>query len=296
MKSSASPALRAVLVSLTLLPAATQAATVVWSGADGQYLTPENWVGGVLPNTAAGDTALITSGDVIYTAGSDLTVSNGGQLVIAGGSWTQVGANSWLQLAGGSLIVAGGTFNQGTSGNIARHSGTTITVTSGVANFTGDLTTDPAAGNFNFTGGTINLGGEFKPIETFTMTGGELNAALVSFSDGDGTLFFEGGRISVNGAGPYGGFYGGGGAKALDFSSGSSGQLYFRNYSIADLTSDGFMTNGTIQYEGAIAPTAFNVVETGGGVLVTVIPEPSTAMSLLGGLGTLLMVRRRRSA
>jgi hypothetical protein len=283
------------LALLTFLPmSGLSAATVVWGGGSGEYLTGSNWVGDAVPSTASGDTAVINSGAVTYTPGGDLAIHSGGALILNGGSWTQSGGIAWIQLGGGSLNVAGGTFNQGTSGNIVRNSGSSITVSAGVANFSGNFINQADLGTFTVAGGTVNIANEFKPITSFTMTGGTLSANLISFADGPGAIDFTGGTISVDGAGINSGFYGGG-TKSLNFSTGSTGSLFFRNYSLAALTVDHFLTNGTLQLNGVIAPSGFNAVEADGGVVITVVPEPSTPLTLLGGMGTLILLRRRKS-
>lgn len=270
------------------------AATVVWGGGNGDYLTGANWVNGSVPNTSAGDTAEINSGAVTYTPGGDLAIHNGGALVLNGGSWTQAGGIAWIQLGGGSLTVAGGTFNQGTAGNIVRDINTTISISAGTANFSGNFLNQANLGNFSITGGTVNIANEFKPINSFTMTGGTLSVTLISFADGPGIIDFTGGTISVDGSSFYSGFYGGG-SQSLNFSTASTGALFFRNYSLTALAEDGFLTNGTLQWNGAVAPSAFSAVESDGGVVITIIPEPSTPLTLLGGMGALLLLRRRKS-
>lgn len=288
------PAL-ALGVALVSLPCSTvRSAIVTWGGSDGEYTTGANWVGGSVPNTGAGDTALITAGNVTYTPGGDLFLQNGGVLQIDGGSWTQAGGIAWIQAAGGTIFVNGGVFNQGTSANIVKNASTVITVASGTANFNGNLIYDSAStGQLNITGGTVNVANEFKPIETFTMTTGVLNAQLISFADGPGSLNFAGGDISVNGAGGFSGFYGGG-TKSLNFTTGSSGTLFFSTYTLADLTADAFLTNGTIRYDGAIDASAFQAIEGDGGVYVSlVVPEPSAVVLACAGLGAALFLRRR---
>lgn len=272
-------------------------AIVTWGGSNGEYTTGSNWNGGNVPNTGAGDTAVINAGNVTYTPGGDLFIQNGGILQINGGSWTQAGGIAWIQLAGGTLNVAGGVFNQGTSQNIVKTASTVINVSSGTANFNGNLIYEPTnSGQLNITGGTVNVANEFKPISQFTMTSGVLDANLISFADGPGGITFTGGTISLNGAGPFSGFYGGGLAKGLNFTTGSTGTVFFESYTIADLNADGFLTNGTIQLNGAISAGSFTVVEQNGGVSVSLVPEPSVVALACGGLSTILFFRRRKSA
>lgn len=299
MKSSQSitvPVLAAgaLLSLLSLAVPSADAAIITWGGSDGQYLTGANWNGGSVPNTGAGDTAVINGGNVTYTPGGDLFIQNGGILQINGGSWTQAGGIAWIQMAGGTLNVAGGVFNQGTSANIVKNASSVINVSSGTANFNGNLVYNSAStGQLNITGGTVNVANEFKPIETFNMTAGVLNATLISFADGPGSINFSGGLISVDGSVAFSGFYAGGPTKGLNFTTGSTGSLYFETYTIAELNADGFLTNGTIQLNGVASAGSFTVYEQGGGVVVTLVPEPTTVLLACAGFGTVLFFRRR---
>ncbi len=283
-----------IVLGAAILAASTsgRAAIVTWNGGDGEYTVASNWDTDSLPNTNGGDTARIDSGNVTYTPGGDLHVHNGGSLEINGGSWTQVGGIAWIQLADGTLAVNGGTFNQGTSGNIVRNAATTINVSAGVANFSGNFLNDADMGAFIISGGTVNIANEFKPITTFTMTTGSLNATLISFADGPGGIEFSGGSISVNGGGAYSGFYGGG-TKSLNFTTGSTGALFFSDYTLAALAADNFLGNGTIRHAGDVSPSSFAGVEADGGVWVTLVPEPGIAAYLTGCVGAFLLIRRR---
>jgi len=316
MKNShiASTLLAGAALALSFSPA--YSAIVTWGGSNGEYLTGSNWSTGNVPNTNGGDTALINSGNVTYTAGGDLAIHAGGALTLTGGSWTQAGGISWIQVGGGSINVNGGTFNQGTaqnmvlsgggvvnvaggvfnqgSGGFVRDNTSAINVSSGTANLGGNLLYNPTAlGTFTVTGGTVNVENEFKPIADFTMTSGVLSCTLISFADGPGDITLTGGTIAVDGSSFYNGFYGGG-AQGVNFTSGSTGTLFFENYTIADLTADGFLTNGTIQYNGAASAGSFSIVEQGGGVAVTLaIPEPSALALACGALGSAFFFRRR---
>ena len=282
--------------------AQAHAATVTWGGGDGEYTTGANWTGSSVPNTNGGDTAVINSGNVTYTPGGDLAIHSGGKLQISGGSWTQSGGIAWIQMTGGSLLVNGGTFNQGTAGNIITDATSSVTVTSGTANLSGNYIYQASGGALTISGtGTVNVAGEFKPIDTFSMSGGKLTANLISFADGPGSITFSGGSISLNGAGANSGFYGGG-TKSLNFTSSSTGSLFFSSYTLTELTSDGFLTNGTIRYNGTIDAGQFTLTAADSGVYVSLtsaaIPEPSTYAALAGMviLGTAVLARRRKQA
>lgn len=278
--------------------ATSQAATVVWGGSTGEYTTGGNWVGGSVPNTNGGDTAVINAGAVTYTPGGDLPIHAGGKLQINGGSWTQAGGVAWIQMAGGTIEVTGGVFNQGTAGNMVKDATSAIIVSGGIANLNGNLVYEnTATGAFTLSAtGVVNVGGEFKPITNFTMSGGTLNSSLISFADGPGTISFSGGTVGVDGSGGNSGFYGGGGTKALNFTTSSTGILIFNTYTLAELATDGFLTNGTIQFNGTTDSSKFTATQVGGNVQVTLtaVPEPSTYALLAMGAVSLFALRRFR--
>ncbi len=268
---------------------------VVWNGTDGEYTVNTNWIGDALPDTANGDTAQITAGDVTYTPGGDLALHNGGTLQITGGSWTQVVGIAWIQMTGGVVDVAGGTFNQGTAGNIIRDAASVFQVSAGTLNLNDNVIYDPTnTGALNVLGGTLNVGNEFKPIDDFTMSAGTMVVGnLISFADGPGSVLLTGGTIVLDGSTFYSGFYGGDALdKSLNFLPGSTGTLRFENYTIAELDADLFLSNNTIQYNGANDAAAFSVVEENGGVTITLVPEPAS-LALLG-LGALAIASGRR--
>ncbi len=66
-------------IALCALPARADLDTFTNGGGDNSYTNPLNWSLGNVPNTANGDTALISNGSaVIYTPGGDLVIANGG--------------------------------------------------------------------------------------------------------------------------------------------------------------------------------------------------------------------------
>ncbi|CAM3135597.1 hypothetical protein [Rariglobus hedericola] len=296
--SSFSVALATLALATISTPISLSAATVIWGGSSGEYTTGANWTGGSVPNTAGGDTAVINGGAVTYTAGGDLAINNGGTLQINGGSWTQAGGISWIQLGGGTLHVTGGAFNQGTAGNLNRNATSAIIVSGGTASLNGNYTYETAAtGTLSISGsGTVNIGGEFSPINTFTLSGGTLNiGTLISFSNGPGTINLSGGTISVNGASGSSGFYAANASQGINFSTGSSGTVVIRNSSVA--ATSGLFTNGSIQYNGTNSASQFNVAQVGGDVFITnisAIPEPSAYAALVALTTLCFAVTRRR--
>jgi len=84
-----------------------KADTSTFTGAiDNEYKTAGNWSGGTVPNTAGGDTAIISNGaavtyDPTLAPAGDFTISNGGTLQVTNGSWTQTTNGAWIQLGQG---------------------------------------------------------------------------------------------------------------------------------------------------------------------------------------------------
>ncbi len=214
------------------------AASYSFSGTvDNDYKNAGNWSGSVVPDTANGDTAVISNGSAVtYDPTSspvaDYTISNGGTLQVTNGSWTQTTGGAWIQLgqggAGGNghILVNGGTFNQGTAGNNPFNvsgTGNTFTITSGSANFTTQVnavsgitwniaggTTSMTAGPLNVqsggnvlvSAGTLTLGGNLvlENGSTWTQTGGTVNlgaGAEFEFSSLSGSSM-SGGTLNVD--------------------------------------------------------------------------------------------------
>ena len=212
------------------------AASYSFTGAvDNNYLTAGNWSGSSIPDTANGDTAVISNGSAVtYVAGPDYTISNGGTLQVTNGSWTQTGGPAWIQLgaagsgAGGNghILVNGGTFNQGTAGNTPFNvagTGNTFTISSGAANFTNQVTavagitwniaggttsmsggplTVQSGGNVQVSAGTLNVGGSLvlENGSTWTQTGGTVTlgaGAEFDFNSLSGSSM-SGGTLNVD--------------------------------------------------------------------------------------------------
>lgn len=111
---------------------------------------------------------MINGGNVTYTPGGDLFVQNGGILQINEAGRRR--RKCTIQMAGGTLNVAGGVFNQGSSDNGNEECLTTvINVSSGTANFNGNLIYDSAnTGQLNITGGTVNVAMSLSRLRRLT--------------------------------------------------------------------------------------------------------------------------------
>lgn len=239
-----------------------------------------------------------------FTGGT--VIANGGTLSVTGGNYSATTTNlenSSLNVSGGgyssttsvllgtSLTVSNGTVDLG---GYSRNSSTSLSVSGGTLAVTGDFIHD-VTNNGSLTlsnSGTFEVGNEFKPIEDFVMSGGILTVGnLISFADGSGGIEFSGGQINLDGSTFFSGFYPG--VNGLNFTTGSTGLLRFENYTSAELTTDSFLNNGMITANGSVDASAFTVTESGGGVNVSLIPEPGTLALSLVAIGTLFWFRRR---
>jgi uncharacterized Zn-binding protein involved in type VI secretion len=276
-----------------------QAQTVTWGGSDGEYTTPANWAGGVLPDTnGGGETALISSGNVTYTPGGDLQIRSGATLQISGGSFTQAGGVSWMQFGGGNLLVDGGSFNQGTAGNFVRDASSTVTISGGSATFSGNYFHDTTSGSLVLSGGIMNIGNEFRTnVAGFEITGGTLAIDSGIAFNGSESVDLTSGSVSVDASWNDLGFFGAGVGNSVNFTTGSTGTLRLRGYDIAGKDFETLLVDGNrLTINGAAATIGdFSTISSGGDLLVTVIPEPSTILMTLMGFGLIgLAVRRRK--
>ena len=279
------------------------------AGVDGNgnydYNNGANWVGGNVPSTATGGTAVINNGLTAtwYGAGDggDFIVANGGELEVSNGGWQQVTNNNYIQLEGnGTILVNGGSFNQGTASSVPFNiagTGNVFTITSGTANFTTPFAASTGL-TVNFAGGTVTTAGEFDyNSNTMFMSGGVLNTTLMTGvnSGGIGSFQLSGGTINLSSSQ---GIYGADDSHPLNFTTGSTGVINFANVNTA--TVEGYLTNG-IELNGVNDPGAFTVTSAFGGDGATLeltselaVPEPSTYLMLGLGLAFLFAVRRNR--
>ena len=224
-------------------------------------------------------------------------VGNGGTgtLNLNGGSY--IGAQ--VQVAVGSAIAISNGGSLSTNTQFLLNAGSAITANTGAQlSINGDM---PIYGFLSIAGvGTVvNLHNhEFQPKGgagmSVSMSGGELDANVVSFNGSTTSMDFSGGTINVtnnqNGiwAGP-GGY--------LNFTPGSTGVFHVTNELASHATAD-LLNNGKIKLDNAVNPGAFTVVPdlAGTGVLISLpaaIPEPASLSLLAIGAAGLLGRRRR---
>ena len=274
-----------------------------------EYTTGGNWSGGVLPNTANGDTANIANGSAVtYTPGGDLTIANGGILQVTSGSFTQVVGNNYIQLNGnGTIRVNGGTFNQGTASSTPFNvtgTGNLFAVSSGAVNINSSFNLNVGL-SYTQTGGTVIVTGAETDFNstTNTLSGGTLSTKLITGVNGPGSSIFNvsGGTLNLSGS-AFNGIYAGGVTQYLNFTPGSTGKITFSSGSTTTTDVQNFINAGVIEYNGGGTGTLSNFVITSNAGVVTLslpaVPEPSTvALSLLGALGVMgWTLRRKRTA
>ena len=208
-----------------------------------------------MPNTSAGDTAIIGNGSAVtYTPGGDLTIANGGMLQVTNGSFTQAVGNNYIQLNGnGTILVNGGAFNQGTASstpfNLNGTTGNAFTMTGGAANFNTSFEINVGL-TFTQAGGLLTVGGNEADFSGggATLSGGIFNAKLITGVNGPaGNHIFNisGGTLNLTGA-AFNGIYGGGTTQYINFTPGSAGQITFSSGSTTAADVQNFINNGVI--------------------------------------------------
>ncbi len=200
---SASLGLAALAVSMS----ATPAATVTWNGngANGNWSTGANWVGGVAPTgTGSGDT-------LVYGLGSNRlsstnTVAN---FQLASGTSLRFTNSSNYTLTGSSLVLNGNVAQSGASAvtianNIALTGERTFTQTNsgGSINVTGNISGTSSTAGISKTGaGTLILSGSNSYVGPTTVTLGTLVVNGTNTASGvtitPGATLLGSGRIGV---------------------------------------------------------------------------------------------------
>ncbi|MFZ4732819.1 MAG: autotransporter-associated beta strand repeat-containing protein [Pirellulales bacterium] len=200
---SASLGLAALAVSMS----ATPAATVTWNGngANGNWSTGANWVGGVAPTgTGSGDTLVYGSGS--NRLSSTNTVAN---FQLASGTSLRFTNSSNYTLTGSSLVLNGNVAQSGASAvtianNIALTGERTFTQTNsgGSINVTGNISGTSSTAGISKTGaGTLILSGSNSYVGPTTVTLGTLVVNGTNTASGvtitPGATLLGSGRIGV---------------------------------------------------------------------------------------------------
>lgn len=289
-----------------------------------------NTAGGDVANIGAGVTANYTpGGDLIISNGGSINVNGGSFSQIVGNAWFKIGngagttgsvnvtagsfnagtsSNFWVGFGGanGVLNVSGGTFSASntftvTSLGIANISGGVVTLSGGnnmegtmnlsgnsVTTISGDVADDNA---YNVYGNaTLNFLGEIKSLANLNVYGGLVTTTLLAPQGATlSTLNLHGGRIQSSGT--YDGGIHAPNGSYVNFTGGAA-ELYLSNISNVEP----LFSSGRIRLNDAITTSsAFNISSLGSGTLISLVPEPSTGLATLIGLGGLLIARRRRA-
>ena len=226
-------------------------------------------------SSGTGNLFSITSGAAIF---------NNGALIRSGFTFSE---------SGGTTTVTGG-------GGLAVNSGATYTQSGGSFSAVG---TGNIQGGFTLSGGTLTLTSEFDFNTNVTVSGGTLNTSLITGQNAGThpvTLTLSAGVINVSdGTAHFDGFYAGSPTQGVNFTLGSTAQFNFTNTNVPTSDIQTMINNGAFEYNGAVDTTDIHVVTNGDGThtvsVVGAVPEPSTVLSLVSGVGFLAMLRRRRS-
>lgn len=229
----------------------------------------------------------------------------------AGRTFLGYNGSGTLNISGGIYIAAEIDFNFGSDINVS-HNGT-LTTTAGVNLSSASAITANTGADISMGGdlaiyGHLSIGGdgtvvnigshEFQPKGgagmSVSMSGGELDAYVVSFNGEACAMDFSGGTINVTNR-EHGIWAGAGGY--LNFAPGSTGVFHVSNELASNAAAD-LLENGKIKFDNAVDPSAFTITPDLAGTgsviaLVAVVPEPASLSLLAVGAGAMLARRRR---
>ncbi len=234
-----------------------------------------------------------TIGQHIEAAGSSVNISGGATVNwdITSQGWSQQRlyiANGPYNPASASVNLNGGTFAV-TSAN-SGDSGRGVYVGAGGNNSVGTINLN--TGTFSVAGAIpFGLGGDFGNTLSATATWTSGNGiSKMNITDG---IFMQTGFTLATGLSSTASTFMIGGTSYVNFISGGTGYLSLEGWDQSSF--DALVTAGQIKLDGATALTSDFSFSTNGdqGTYRLAVPEPSTAMFLMGGVGVLALLRRR---
>jgi hypothetical protein len=222
--------------------------------------------------------------------------TNGGTLVYSGATVSTTGNTT---VNSGATLKINGTVSQGTGANAGRifvNSGATLT-SSGA-----DATIILSDANAGFTGlsvtGTTKPGGDGS-IGTLTLNGTNSTRAVAAFEGGAAlTLDLGAGltsdRIAIIGGQSNDIFFQG--SNVINFNDLTSGSLSAGDYTIfSSDVSGSFVNFSNLSIGTGLGAYAGSTLQmSGNNIVLNVVPEPGAFAMLLGGMGMLTLLRRRR--
>jgi len=280
----------AALLALATAPAISQAVNLTVNSPTVYTVSGTETYGRVIQNGGTinidPSTSLITNGTV--DSGSQHPILIDGTVNVQGGTLTNQGGETWVGWNGQGFLNV-------TSGNV-NFDAKRLVIYFGQVNLSGGTVTSTAQ--------SIKLDWDNNP-SIFGITGGLANLRGVEFANDGAALNLSAGELDLG----VGGIFRTGGSATLNFTGGilklSGNGAINTPFSVGTPTVDQLWIGGVAMAAGTWGRTgsgADNINDTYFGsnmgtqklTVVTGVPEPCTAVSLLGGLGMLLGLRRRR--
>ncbi len=232
-------------------------------------------------------------GKHIEAAGSSVNISGGATVNwdITSQGWSQQRlyiAYGPFNPASASINLNGGTFAV-TSAN-SGDNGRGVYVGAGLNGSVGTINLN--TGTFSVAGAIpFGLGGDFGTTLSATATWTSGNGiSKMNITDG---VFMQTGFTLATGLSSTKSTFMIGSTSYVNFISGGTGYLSLQGWDQSSF--DALVTAGQIKLDGATASTSDFSFSTNGsqGTYALAVPEPCTAMSLMGGVGVLALLRRR---
>lgn len=271
-----------LVVALMAVSFSSEADTLTWDGSNNSWDTAASW-GGTIPNLATPvDDAIVNGGSITWTTATDFAVNS--SFALNGGSWLQVGVGNWIDIGIGSktgfvTMGSGTVMDSGSAGNFFLGRGLGLgfmTINGGTL-----IVTNNSGAELHVQGGAVDL------------NDGLIDVNLVSF-DGATNSFINlnSGELRIAKGTIFQGIFRASGAGYVNFLTGSDATIFIDNLTTA--TMGGLLTDGRIQYNGAIT-TNLVAVDEGTGIRITlgdvtgVIDPVDLSATLSGDLFTVLM-------